>query len=88
MEIEKVGVAIGAKEFGFSLDTRSLIMGDVIEKAVERVMGEGEEAVAVRKRARELKEKATRAVEEGGSSRADLKQLIEELSARRNAKVK
>ncbi|KAF9619258.1 hypothetical protein IFM89_005812 [Coptis chinensis] len=46
---------------------------------ITQLMGNGEEAEDMRKRARELGEKAKKAVEKGGSSYSDLTAVIEEL---------
>ncbi|CAN1278407.1 Scopoletin glucosyltransferase [Linum perenne] len=50
------------------------------------IMAVGEEAEEMRKRAMELKEKAVKANEEGGSSYSDLKSLFEELASVRDNK--
>ncbi|KAJ0011520.1 hypothetical protein Pint_33902 [Pistacia integerrima] len=49
--------------------------------AVKRLMSGDEEAVEMRRRARELGEKAKRAVEGGGSSYMDADALIQELKS-------
>jgi len=49
------------------------------------VMGDDEEAEAVRKKAVDLRGKARSAIEKEGSSYDDLEQLITELMARRNS---
>ncbi|WVZ69528.1 hypothetical protein U9M48_018301 [Paspalum notatum var. saurae] len=79
VELLKVGVSIG------SID--HVIDGDVIAEAIERVMGHGEEAAAIRRRSKELGEKARSAVENGGSSYDDVGRLMDELIARRSSSL-
>ncbi|KAJ1284474.1 hypothetical protein BS78_03G207200 [Paspalum vaginatum] len=82
----KVGVGVGSMDYAWKLDARRVVSGEVIADAVERVMGHGEEAKAMRKRAEELKEKATSAVKQGGSSYDDVGRLVDKLlMARRSA---
>ncbi|XP_010927325.1 scopoletin glucosyltransferase-like [Elaeis guineensis] len=83
VEVLKVGVGVGVKEFARAGAERRVVAGEEIRRAVGRVMGGGEEAEEMRRRARELAEMARRAVEEGGSSYADVGELIEELIERR-----
>ncbi|XP_078151395.1 scopoletin glucosyltransferase-like [Carex rostrata] len=83
VEMLQVGAAIGVKE-GPYLDSRQLIEAETIKNVIESVVGVGVESEAMRKRAKDLKEKAKAAVQEGGSSYSDLGNLIEELIARRN----
>ncbi|KAL0334889.1 UNVERIFIED_CONTAM: UDP-glucose flavonoid 3-O-glucosyltransferase 7 [Sesamum radiatum] len=78
-EILKTGTPVGAQEWTRRTDDqRETIKGDDIEKAVVKLMV-GEEGERMRIRARELGDKAKRAVEKGGSSDADLKCLMEEI---------
>ncbi|XAR72921.1 Scopoletin glucosyltransferase [Bertholletia excelsa] len=75
-EVLQIGIGVGAKEwvqFG-----EHFVGRDGIVKAVRGIM-EGKEAEEMRKRARALGETGRRAVEEGGSSHADLTHLLEEL---------
>jgi scopoletin glucosyltransferase len=48
-------------------------------------MGDGEDAEAIREMAKELGEKARRAVANGGSSYDDVGRLVDELMARRSS---
>jgi len=50
-----------------------------VEKAVRRLMDEGNEGEKVRERARELSEKAHRAMQEGGSSYENVKVLVQKM---------
>ncbi|KAK6289422.1 hypothetical protein POUND7_000963 [Theobroma cacao] len=80
-EVLKIGVDVGAKEWcrwGDDPSTKFKVMKEDIERAVSRVMV-GEEAEEMRSRAKELKNMARKAMEEGGSSYSDLNALLDEL---------
>jgi len=79
VDVLKIGVPVGAKDYNWRPEERSLIEAGTVEKAVSRLMGEGEEAEERRRRARELGEMAKKAVAEGGSSYVDMSNLIQEL---------
>lgn len=82
----KVGVGVGASDYASFLEVRrQVISGEVIAEAIGRVMGDGEEGEAIRKKAKELGQKARRAVEKGGSSYGDVGRLMNELMARRSS---
>lgn len=86
VELLKVGVAVGSTDYASMLETRrAVIGGEVIAKAIGRVMGDGEDAEAIREMAKELGEKARRAVANGGSSYDDVGRLVDELMARRRS---
>ncbi|KAK6916418.1 UDP-glucuronosyl/UDP-glucosyltransferase [Dillenia turbinata] len=77
-DVLRNGVGVGAKQW-VRLEGDS-VKREAITKAVRAVMV-GEESEEMRMRARELGEKARRAVEEGGSSYNEIKSLIEELKS-------
>ncbi|XWS68060.1 hypothetical protein CRYUN_Cryun04dG0058000 [Craigia yunnanensis] len=78
-EILRVGVAVGVQEWSDWMEVKKfLVTKENIAKAVTRLMV-GQEANEIRNRASVLKEMAKRAVEEGGSSHSDLKDLLDEL---------
>ena len=85
VELLKVGVGVGSMDYASKLETRRVIGGEVIAEAIGRVMGDGEDAEAIREKAKELGEKARRAVAKGGSSYDDVGRLVEELMARRSS---
>ncbi|XP_042490674.1 UDP-glucose flavonoid 3-O-glucosyltransferase 7-like [Macadamia integrifolia] len=78
-QVLRVGVSVGAHGHGAFRAEKAAVERDDIEKAVEQLMGGGEEAERMRTRAMELKEMGRRAVEEEGSSYTDLTALLEEL---------
>ncbi|KAJ4963232.1 hypothetical protein NE237_023171 [Protea cynaroides] len=78
-QVLKVGLSVGAMEFQRVGGEKEVVKRDNIKKTVEQLMGSGEEAELMRSRVRELKKMAERALEEGGSSYADVTTLIEEL---------
>lgn len=84
VELLGVGVGVGSTDFASKLEARRRVIGgEVIAAAIGRVMGDGEEAEAIREKARVLGEKARGAVEKGGSSHDDVGRLVNELLARR-----
>lgn len=82
-DVLKIGVGVGAQQW--SRRTTEIIKAEALTKAVDRIMV-GEEALNIRGRAKALKEKAWKAVEEGGSSYADFNTLMEELSTYHHAR--
>ncbi|XP_059654558.1 scopoletin glucosyltransferase-like [Cornus florida] len=78
-EILKIGVCVGSDQ-QWKRGAIDGVKSEAIENAVKEIMV-GEEAEERRRRARTLKEMASKAVEEGGSSHTDLNALIKELSA-------
>uniref|UniRef100_A0A453N2P3 Glycosyltransferase n=1 Tax=Aegilops tauschii subsp. strangulata TaxID=200361 RepID=A0A453N2P3_AEGTS len=84
VEVLKVGVSIGAKDFASPLEGHEVIGGEVIAGSIGRLMGSGEEGDAVRKKAKDLSVKARSAMEKGGSSYGDFGRLMDELMARRS----
>nr|BAD29722.1 UDP-glucose glucosyltransferase [Catharanthus roseus] len=80
-EVLKTGYGVGARQW--SRVSTEIIKGEAIANAINRVMV-GDEAVEMRNRAKDLKEKARKALEEDGSSYRDLTALIEELGAYRS----
>ncbi|KAL6221190.1 hypothetical protein ACLB2K_008942 [Fragaria x ananassa] len=75
-----IGVQVGSKEWtSWNMERKEVIGREKVEAAVRKVVGGGDEAVEMRKRARDLAEKAKKAVEEGGSSYAEVDALISEL---------
>lgn len=79
-DVLEIGVRVGSVEWmSFNVEKKALVGMEKVEVAVKTLMGGGDEAMKMRRRARELAEKAKRAVEEGGSSYNDADALIEEL---------
>ncbi|XP_059447430.1 abscisate beta-glucosyltransferase-like [Corylus avellana] len=78
-----IGVQVGSVEWmSFNVEKKALVGREKVEVAVKRLMdGDGAEVGGMRRRARELSEKAKRAVEGGGSSDKDANALIEELKS-------
>nr|BAF49308.1 putative glycosyltransferase [Eustoma grandiflorum] len=77
-DVLRTGVAVGSQQWGRV--NKETLKREAISKAICRVLV-GEEAAEMRSKAKELKEMAKRAVEEGGSSYSDLSALFEELGA-------
>lgn len=82
-DVLKIGVSVGNIEWTWNSDSKMLVGREKVAEVVGKVMGGGDEAVEMRRRAIQLGEKAKRAVEEGGSSYTDAVALIEELKSRR-----
>lgn len=81
VELLKVGVSIGAKDYASGVEAHEVIAGEVIAESIRKLM----EADAVQKKAKDLGVKARRAVEKGGSSYDDVGRLMDELKARRSS---
>ncbi|KAK7252019.1 hypothetical protein RIF29_35692 [Crotalaria pallida] len=79
-DIVKIGVGVGVQTW-IGMMGGEPVKKDAIEMAVKRIMV-GEEAEEMRKRAKELGQKAKRAVEEGGSSYNCFTSLIKDLRSR------
>ncbi|KAI8532763.1 hypothetical protein RHMOL_Rhmol11G0239300 [Rhododendron molle] len=79
-EILRIGVSVGNKKWSMKMNNG--VRREEIGKTVRQVMV-GEEAEEMRNKARGFKEMAKKAIEEGGSSYADLNGLIRELSSYR-----
>ncbi|WMV52097.1 hypothetical protein MTR67_045482 [Solanum verrucosum] len=79
VNVLKTGVMFGEEE---KLGTQ--VSKDDIKKVIEEVMGEEMEGEMRRKRAKELGEKAKRAMEEEGSSHFNLTQLIQDVIEQAN----
>ncbi|KAG1347095.1 Scopoletin glucosyltransferase [Cocos nucifera] len=79
VDVLEIGVRVGARIAGEEGDQEVVVKSEKIERAVDWVMGSGEEADRRRTRARRLGEVARRAVGEGGSSCKDMGRLMEEL---------
>ncbi|KAL2939360.1 Scopoletin glucosyltransferase [Bienertia sinuspersici] len=77
-KILKIGIPVGAKKWTVAPSMEDVIPRNEIEKAFREIM-EGVEAEERRQRAKEYKELAWKAIEEGGSSYSDLTSLINEL---------
>ncbi|XP_057465240.1 scopoletin glucosyltransferase-like [Actinidia eriantha] len=77
-EVLRVGVSVGVLQWKRTGGGGSGVGREGVAAAVRRIVL-GEEAVEMRRRARALKDKAKKAVEEGGSSYSDLNGLIQEL---------
>lgn len=84
VDVLKIGVAVGVKEYAREPEEKELVRAEAIRSAVSRVMGGGEEADERRRRAKELRDMARKAVAEGGSSYVDIGNLIQELIDRRS----
>ncbi|KAM3261004.1 hypothetical protein ACQJBY_051957 [Aegilops geniculata] len=81
VELLKVGVSIGAKDYASGIEAHEVIAGEVIAESIQRLM----ESDAIQKKAKDLGVKARRAVEKGGSSYDDVGRLMDELTARRSS---
>ncbi|KAL8541457.1 hypothetical protein ACS0TY_002647 [Phlomoides rotata] len=77
-KILKTGIPVGAEEWTRRTEDRKAIKSENVEKAVVELMV-GVEAETMRNRAKELGDMAKSAVEEGGSSDADFKSLLEDI---------
>lgn len=82
VQVLSIGVRVGAKtsvNFGEEKD-KVLVRSEDVKKAIEQLMGKGEEAEEKRERARKLGGIAKKSVEEGGSSYLNVKLLFQHIS--------
>ncbi|KAK6778488.1 hypothetical protein RDI58_025206 [Solanum bulbocastanum] len=87
VNVLKTGVRSGIERqvmFGEEEKLGTQVSKDDIKKVIEEVMGEEMEGEMRRKRAKELGEKAKRAMEEEGSSYLNLTQLIQDVTEQAN----
>ncbi|KAH7657243.1 UDP-glucuronosyl/UDP-glucosyltransferase protein, partial [Dioscorea alata] len=78
VEFLRIAIAIGVKKPVFYYGENEIPIKRVdVERAVRSLMGDGEEAEERRIRAREIKEKAIKAMEAGGSSFENITMLVE-----------
>ncbi|KAM0933374.1 putative trans-zeatin O-beta-D-glucosyltransferase [Dioscorea sansibarensis] len=78
MDFLRIGIAIGVKKPVFYYGEDEIpVKRDDVERAVRSLMGDGDEAEERRIRAREIKKKATEAMEEGGSSYENITRLVQ-----------
>ncbi|KAM0856074.1 hypothetical protein ACQ4PT_049362 [Festuca glaucescens] len=85
VDVLKVGVSVGAKDYASCMETHVVISGEVIAGSITRLMGDSSESDSIRKKAEELRVKARTAVEKGGASYNDVGRLMDELMACRSA---
>uniref|UniRef100_A0ACD5VJ07 Uncharacterized protein n=1 Tax=Avena sativa TaxID=4498 RepID=A0ACD5VJ07_AVESA len=85
VEVLKVGVSIGAKDYGSGIENHDVIRGEVIAESIGKLMGNSEESDAIQRKAKDLGAEARSAVENGGSSYNDVGRLMDELMARRSS---
>ncbi|CAL0319751.1 unnamed protein product [Lupinus luteus] len=80
-EVHGFGAEVGAAEWSLSpFDAKKTVVSkELIEKAVKRLMDDGEEGLKIRRKATEMKDKAWKAANEGGSSHQNLTALIDHL---------
>lgn len=76
----RVGVEVGARQWVGIVADREIVNKDRIERALRQVMV-GDEAQAMRDRAKLLAEKARQAIEDEGSLYSDMNALIKELAS-------
>ncbi|XP_058114252.1 UDP-glycosyltransferase 73C12-like [Magnolia sinica] len=74
-----LGIFLGANKWERDDNVDVLVKMETVKNGVERLMDEGDEGEERRKRAREFGEKASRAMEEGGSSYINVTLLIEDI---------
>ncbi|CAH8356887.1 unnamed protein product [Eruca vesicaria subsp. sativa] len=82
VEVLKVGVGAGIEEvmkWGEEERIGVLVDNEGVKKAVEELMGDGEDARERRRRAKELGELAHSAVDEGGSSHSNITFFLEDI---------
>lgn len=81
-EVLKIGVQVGNREWWpWNAEWKGLVGREKVEVAVRKLMVESAEAEEMRRRVKDIAGKAARAVEEGGTSYADVEALIHELQA-------
>ncbi|XP_045797443.1 soyasapogenol B glucuronide galactosyltransferase-like [Trifolium pratense] len=83
VDILKIGVSVGSKvnKFWPSVGDDDVVRREEIAKAVEVLMGRGDESGKIRRRARKLCDEARKSIEEGGSSYNNLIQFIDEIKS-------
>ncbi|PNX54406.1 soyasapogenol B glucuronide galactosyltransferase-like protein, partial [Trifolium pratense] len=83
VDILKIGVSVGSKvnKFWPSVGDDDVVRREEIAKAVEVLMGRGDESGKIRRRARKLCDEAKKSIEEGGSSYNNLIQFIDEIKS-------
>nr|AGU14085.1 UDP-glycosyltransferase [Cicer arietinum] len=83
VDVLKIGVPVGAKVNKFWLNTveEEVVKREEIVKAVEILMGNGQEGKKMRMRARKFGDAAKRTIEKGGYSYNNLIQLLDELTS-------
>nr|GMC83322.1 scopoletin glucosyltransferase-like [Ipomoea batatas] len=77
-DVLRTGIGVGSKEWNRSESDG--VKREAIAEAIKRVMI-GEESEEMRSRAKAMKDKAKKAIEEGGSSYLELSSLLDELRA-------
>ncbi|XP_028783085.1 scopoletin glucosyltransferase-like [Neltuma alba] len=90
-QVHGIGVEVGADNCVMIMEhaTKNLVKRHSIESAVRKLMDDGDETVKMRRRVRELAEKAKAAIEEdGGSSQMNLTALIEDLQRLKSMRTK
>ncbi|XP_028761011.1 UDP-glucosyl transferase 73B2-like [Neltuma alba] len=90
-QVHRIGVEVGADNCVMIMEhaTKNLVKRHSIESAVRKLMDDGDETVKMRRRVRELAEKAKAAIEEdGGSSQMNLTALIEDLQRLKSMRTK
>lgn len=81
VDVLGVGVIVGSMVNSTKAEERTVVVAEKVAAAVEAVMGEGKEAEERKRKAREMKEVAAKAVGKGGSSEVDLGRMLDELLA-------
>ncbi|KAG0484585.1 hypothetical protein HPP92_008664 [Vanilla planifolia] len=78
VDILRTGVSVGVKApfFYMAAGDDALVKSEAVERAVESIMG-GVEGEKIRRRARKFAEKASKVMEEGGSSKDNLDRMID-----------
>jgi scopoletin glucosyltransferase len=79
VDVLRVGVKVGAQEWGMKEEQKEVVRRDLVETGVRRIMDKGEEKRRRRERMNSLKEKARRAIEKGGSSSVEMERLMQEI---------
>lgn len=79
VNVLEIGVRIGVKEIMKSGEEEAMVKRDSVKKAIEKVIGEGEEAKLRRERAQKLGKMAMEAMLEGGSSYKNITLLIQDV---------
>jgi len=89
VDVLKIAVPVGVKEnkLWISISVEEVVRKKEIVKAVEILMGSGQESKEIRKRAKKLGESAKRTIEEDGHSYNNLIQLIDELKSLKKSKA-